>query len=94
MRRFERRHQGAIPCVETILLYGSRTGQASRDSLLMRSGWYFRPGEHALRLPPVFARIAQESEQPTDNRQTEVRILVWAPFVNCRASVESDVSAL
>ena len=29
MRRFERRHQGAIPCVETIFFYGSRTGQPS-----------------------------------------------------------------
>ena len=36
MRGFEPRRQGANPCVET--KSGRRTGRASRDSLLMRSG--------------------------------------------------------
>lgn len=36
MRGFEPRRQGATPCVETNS--GRRTGQANRDSLLMRSG--------------------------------------------------------
>ena len=62
MRGFEPRRQGANPCVET--KSGRRTGRASRDSLLMRSGRETGLGSMSSTFR-VFPHVAQQKRHPT-----------------------------